>query len=90
MPGISRQYLRNDYEISEEFSQGDSKSHNKRPPYVEMHLLWDPKDPKVTLKAPKVIPRTPKVPQSDPQRPKCPQGLPKVVSSGPPRLPQTP
>ena len=75
-------------------SQGDSKSHNKWPPYVEMHPLWDPKDPKVTLKAPKVVPRTPRVPQSDPPSaqsvPKVSQSLPKVVSSGPPRPPQTP
>ena len=35
-----------------------------------MHPLWDPRDPKVTLKAPKVIPRTPTVPQSDPPAPK--------------------
>ena len=42
-----------------------------------------PKEPKVTLKAPKVIPRTPKVPQSDsPQRPKCPQGPPKSPKGG--------
>jgi hypothetical protein len=70
MPGISKQYLRNNYAISEEFSQGDSKSHKKWPPYLEMHPLWDPRDPKVTLKAPKVIPRTPTVPQSDPPAPK--------------------
>ena len=60
--------------------QGDSKSHNKWPPYVEMHPLWDPKEPKVTLKAPKVIPRTPKVLQSDPPGA---QSVPKVSPRSP-------
>ena len=95
MSGISKQYLRNNYEISKEFFQGDFKSDAKWPTYGEMPPGGPPKNPKWPSRLPKWcqgLPKLPKVtlpaPKMSPRSPKVTQRWSQVVPRGLPRPPK--